>query len=619
MRRAEAPLRELLRGLQSPPGNDPDSNRQRLRALVRERRLGDGQLDQVGRALQRQIENGGGVGDPRHVLLLGQCTTHWLANALRAEAFGQGELLNLEEGGFDTVLQDLEAVSVERAPDVVILLPWHTRLLDGPERSLGACVEDEMHFWRATWNRVRSRLRARLVQVGYDWVIGEDHQVRRTGGNLERVEAMNTALLEELPEGAFLVDLAQVSGRRGRENFYDARRYFWTRQPFSEGGVNLLARHLWSGIRAVTTGPRKVLVLDLDNTLWGGVVGETGPLAIELGESPQGRAFRAFQSYVKSLAGRGVVLAVASKNNPDDARAPFQENPDMVLELSDLAAFEACWTPKSGSLQRIAEELRLGLDSFVFFDDNPAEREEVRQALPEVEVVEVPEDPSDFIAALRAELCFESVLVTDADRQRTDQYRAESRRRAEREQAGSLQDYLASLHMEGDLRLLNETDMARVVQLLGKTNQFNLTTRRHSLDRVRQMLGEPHTLGLTLRLRDRFGDHGLVAVLIIEPLPGADQTTLRIDTWLMSCRVIARTVEQFLFQKLVEKARELGYRRIRGEYIPTAKNVLVRDLYPSLGLERVTGDSQGVEVFEADLASLPSVENFVELANPAVA
>ena len=201
---------------------------------------------------------------------------------------------------------------------------------------------------------------------------------------------VNEALRANLPAGSFFVDLEQVAGMIGRERFYDPRRYFWTKQPFSEAGTVRLAEHIWAGIRAVTTGPKKVLVVDLDNTLWGGVVGEKGPLGIEFGDSPEGEAYRALQKYLKGLAARGIVLAVASKNNAEDAREPFEKNPDMILGLDDFAAFEAGWGPKGQALERIAQTLNLGLDSLVFLDDNPAEGEQVRQAVPEVSVVEPP-------------------------------------------------------------------------------------------------------------------------------------------------------------------------------------------------------------------------------------
>jgi FkbH-like protein len=348
-----------------------------------------------------------------------------------------------------------------------------------------------------------------------------------------------------------------------------------------------LAEHLWGGLRALTTGPKKVLVLDLDNTVWGGVVGETGPLGVGIGETPDGEGFLAFQRHAKGLAAQGVLLAVASKNNLADAREPFEHNPEMVLRLDDFAAFEAHWEPKATSLRRIAETLQLGLDSFVFFDDNPAEREHIRQALPDVEVVEVPVEPTEYVRALAAGQWFESNRLTEADRVRGRQYVEERKRRECQQSFGNLSDYLRSLEMSAVVRPIDEADLERVVQLLSKTNQFNLTTRRHSSAELLAILETPRSVCFSVRMRDKFGDHGLVAVVLAVPADDAD--VLRVDTWLMSCRVIGRTLESFTLSVLAGQAEQRGYGQLLGEYIETKKNGLVRDVYERHGFQP-TGD-----------------------------
>jgi FkbH-like protein len=258
----------------------------------------------------------------------------------------------------------------------------------------------------------------------------------------------------------------------------------------------------------------------------------------------------------------------------------------MVLGLDDIAAAEINWEPKGTTIRRIAEALNLGLDSFVFFDDNPAEREQVRQAIPEVAVADVPDEPAEYVRALEAGLWFETTSLTEADRARAEQYAVERKRRELQSSAGSMEDYLRSLEMQADVREIDEADLMRVVQLLGKTNQFNLTTRRHSREDVLRLLASPDAVGLTVRVEDRFGDHGLIGVLIAVAADD-DPRTLRVDTWLMSCRVIGRTVEEFFVAELLRRAGRLGYRRILGEYIPTKKNALVADLYDRMGFRRV--------------------------------
>jgi FkbH-like protein len=588
-----------------------------LRNALRRGQLDFEGIEKAGRAIRTHWLSADGEGSkPLKVLLLGQFTTSWLIPALTAVAWGRGIPILVNEGGFDNVLQDLSMHETgEASPDVVVLLPWNQRLLGGSGASEER-VAAELSFWQQAWALASGRLGARVLQVGYDWVIPGaqgHHMAARPDGSVGLINATNATLRANLPPGAYFVDLDQVSGTMGRSTFYDMRRYFWTKQPFGESGCVELARHLWAGIRALTTGPKKVLVLDLDNTLWGGVVGETGPLGVALGESADGEAFRAFQKYAKELTKRGVVLALASKNNQKDALEPFEKNREMVLTLEDIAAYEINWEPKGTTIARLAKTLNLGLDSFVFFDDNPAEREQVRQALPEVEVAEVPEDPAEYVRALQEGLWFETTGLTEADAMRAAQYAVERQRRELEQSATSMDDYLRSLEMVADVGEIDEEDLQRVVQLLSKTNQFNLTTRRHTREDVLGLLARPKAMGITVRVRDKFGDHGLIAVLIGVP----DDDALRVDTWLMSCRVIGRTVEQFCFRVLWERARKLGYRRIVGEYIPSAKNALVSELYDTLGLHRVGESPTKVVLYEADLVSAKPPTTFVQLSGGA--
>jgi FkbH-like protein len=499
---------------------------------------------------------------------------------------------------------------------VYALLPWTQRLLSSSARSAESRVADEVAFWRQAWSIVSERLGGRILQMGFDTMVSGPlghHLGARAAGDVDLVRRANAALREALPDSSYFVDLEQVAAARGKNTFYDPRHYAWTKQPFSALGLSDVARHLVAGTRALVFGPKKVLVLDLDNTLWDGVVGERGALGVGVGETPAGEAFLAFQRYAAGLARRGVLLSVCSKNNPEDARAPFEQHPDMALRLKDFACFEASWAPKDVGIRRMAETLRLGLDSFVFFDDNPAEREQIRQALPDVEVVDVPSDPAEYVRALDAGLWFEAIGVSAEDLRRSEQYQQEQARVEALERAGSIDDYLASLAMRGVVDDIGRTNMARVVQLIGKTNQFNVTTRRHSEADVVRLVEQPRALGLTLSLTDRFGDHGLVSVLLAVP-ERDDADRLRIDTWLMSCRVIARTAEDFLFNTLVEKARAHGYTRLVGEFIPTPKNALVSGLFERLGFTRASERTDGSVVYELALDGDTAVKTFVEAA-----
>lgn len=555
----------------------------------------------AGRLIRRCLAEREKVGS---VLLLGQCTTSFLANTLTATAWADGMLLDVRDGEYDNVLQDLSLL--ESPVDTLVLLPWNQRLFSD-RSSAGERVEAEVGFWRQVWDLARKKGISRVVQVGYDYVTASslgEHLDQRKDGHKWLVREVNERLRASLTSGYF-VDLEATSGEHGRRGFYEPRQYYWTKQPFSSQGLVALSTQIAAGIRAMSSGPKKVLVLDLDNTLWGGVVGELGPKGVQLGDSPDGEAFRAFQKYVKGLKERGVVLAVASKNNDADAREPFDVNPEMVLKLGDIAAFEASWEPKAQALARIAKQLSLSLDSFVFFDDNPAEREHIRQALPMVGVVEVREDPAEYVRALSASAFFETTAVSKEDLERGEQYAVERHRKELAESFASLDDYLKSLEMTADFRPIDENDLQRVVQLIGKTNQFNLTTRRHGVEQVRALVADPRSVHVTFRLRDKFGDYGLVGVVIGAPDAQRDEKDLRIDTWLMSCRVIGRTAEHATLAQVGRMAEALGYTGVVGEYLPTPKNDLVSRLYDELGFERVAITDNGTVRYHARLPLRP--------------
>lgn len=402
---------------------------------LRREKIDDTSMVPLGQMVAADFEN-----TDTKIFVAGQCMASFFLPILTALGWREGVRLDVREGNFDNILQDL--VSLDWEPDVIVIIPWHQRILAGADREVSERIDSEMDFLMQIWNCVAKK-GAKLLQVGYDWILPGAlgyTMSARPGGDVSIVRRMNESLKELLPDGAFFVDLEQVSATAGHVHFYDQRNYYWMKQPFTTSGLVDLNRHIWAGVRALTQGQKKLLILDLDNTLWGGIVAETGPHEIDIGETPDGEAFRSFQSYVKKLAKNGIVLAVCSKNNPEDAREPFTENPNMLLKLDDFAAFEASWDSKPTAIRRIADELRLGLDSFVFFDDNPAEREHVRRELPEIQVVEVSSDPSEYTAALQASLSFEAVVITDADVIRGRQYSDERERRILQESTDSLED-----------------------------------------------------------------------------------------------------------------------------------------------------------------------------------
>jgi len=391
--------------------------------------------------------------------------------------------------------------------------------------------------------------------------------------------------------------------------WFDPRYWNLSKQAVSLEAVPLLARHTAAVIGADLGVSRKCLVLDLDNTLWGGVIAEDGLAGIRLGSGVDGEAFVAFQEYILQLKNKGVILTVCSKNNYADAIQPFEKHPEMRLKFRDIALFIANWESKPHNIRRIAQDLNIGLDALVFVDDNPTEREAIRRFVPDVEVLSLPEDPSYFVRALSNCLSFETSAYTPDDAKRGDQYRARAQLRELETSAGSIENFYRSLEMQAVVAPFDSFHLPRIAQLIGKTNQFNLTSRRHGIAQLEQFIKDPQCIHLYLRLRDRFADHGLVAV-IIGKRQGA---VLDIDTWLMSCRVIGRTVERTLMEQLCRKAIEMGGTTLHGTYVQTEKNVMAKDAYAKVGFNLVRETEEGV-TWSYDLSVKgPIVNEFIQV------
>lgn len=400
-------------------------------------------------------------------------------------------------------------------------------------------------------------------------------------------QAINSGLAERVRRSfssVHLIDEDRVYGRVGKRAVTDPRLWYLARIGIGEGALPVLTAEYMRFITAIQARARKCLVLDLDNTLWGGVVGEDGPHGIALGQEAPGNAYVAFQEAILSLWKRGVLLAINSKNNEVDALEVLESHPDMVLRPSHFAARRINWQDKASNLVSIAEELNIGLDSLVFVDDNPAECALVRSRLPEVLTVELPADPALFRGVLLDLVAFDTLALTDEDRQRGKLY-AQRRERQEWESrnAGSLDDYLSELGLIVEIAPADEFAIPRVAQLIGKTNQFNLTTQRHSEATVRAFAESPDSGVYSVRVRDRFGDHGLTGVAIVRK----DPHVWVLDSLLLSCRVLGRGVETAMLSALVNAARASGAGTLRGDFIRTAKNAPAADFYPRHGFTLV--------------------------------
>jgi FkbH-like protein len=457
---------------------------------------------------------------------------------------------------------------------------------------------------RELWGQARERLRATVIQQTFlntsESLFGNyDRMV--WGAPLRLVERLNELLLEAArSEGVALLDVARMAGRDGIDAWFDTARWLQAKMEIAPAAMPMYGELVARIIAAQRGLSKKCLILDLDNTLWGGVIGDAGIDGIVLGQgSAEGEAHAALQRYVKQLAQRGIVLAVCSKNDARIAEEAFSNHPEMVLKRSDIACFVANWEPKEGNIRQIAKQLNLGLDAMVFVDDNPVERAAVREALPMVAVPELPADPAHYVRCIADAGYFEAVAFTADDLKRSEQYAANASREAVLTSGGDLQEFLAGLGMSVVFGRARDVDLTRVTQLINKTNQFNTTTQRYTLEEVTRYSRDPGVFVLQFRLIDRFGDNGLVSVMILKPHP-VDAGVHLVDTWVMSCRVFGRELEFEAMNIAIEMAREHGARALRGDFIPTAKNAVIVNLYSDLGFRR-TEDAAGVQSWEVQL------------------
>jgi FkbH-like protein len=402
----------------------------------------------------------------------------------------------------------------------------------------------------------------------------------------------------------FLInDILYLSAQMGLDAWFDRTYWYNFHMALSPTATVALAQNVAAIVKSVYGRSKKCLVLDLDNTLWGGVVGDDGVQNLTLGrDHPVGEAFLDFQRYVKDLKRRGIILAVCSKNDLENAKEGFS-HPDSILKLEDFSAFKANWIPKPENIREIAAELNIDLESLVFVDDNPAERALVADQLPEVQVPDVGTDVSRFAEVLERERYFEADKVVQDDLNRSAYYNSNAQRSTYEAGFRDYGEFLASLEMSAEIDPFSSVYLERITQLINKTNQFNLTTRRYTGAEVEDIAQDPTFVTLCGRLTDRFGDNGLVSIMIGR----ASDKTVEMDLWLMSCRVLNRELEFAMFDALVEQCQARGISRIVGVYIPSKKNNMVAGHYASLGFTCACGTSEGRELWHYDVPQPYSV------------
>lgn len=442
------------------------------------------------------------------------------------------------------------------------------------------------------WTGLTSHSNARILQNNADHpeerVLG-NYETRHEGSLSRRISRFNDRLIGEAPANLQIFDLARLAANTGLSRWHDRQYWYHSKHAFSPDATGLVAHSGARLIRGLMGRAYKCAVLDLDNTLWGGVIGDDGVGGIKLGQGdPDGEAFLDFQRYIKALKNRGIILAVCSKNEESNATNAFNTHPEMVLSLDDIAVFVCNWTNKAENIRTIANTLDIGLDSLVFIDDNPAERALVREMLPMVAVPDLPEDPALYCAALDREGYFELAAFSDEDRNRGAMYRDNAQRRVLQAEITDVNSFLKNLEMQCTVGEVDDLTLPRVVQLINKSNQFHPTTTRYNDLRISELIIHDDFDCLYFKLADRFGDNGLISVVILEQ---RDDIVL-VDTWAMSCRVLSRGMEDFIHNEMLEVALRRGAKYLEGVYIRTPKNNLVANLYERLGWTPVTAGSE---------------------------
>ena len=515
---------------------------------------------------------------------------------------------------YGTVAQDVlnsDSPLYVFAPDFVLFATdWRDANLPAISSDPESAVQATLNGVKSQWDTVLRRLPCRIIQHNFDLPVYDAYGAlsqRLPGVRSAVLRELNLRLTQSVPPQVAILDQDQVSANFGRERWQDDRLWHLAKQHPAHTALPALAKAQLALIRAGLGLSKKVLVLDLDNTLWNGAIGEDGLGGIRLGPpDARGEAHQTLQQYCLELKERGILLAVCSKNDGADARLPFEEHEGSVLKLTDFAAFTANWQDKSANLQAMAHKLNLGLDSFVFLDDNPAERAHVRAYLPMVTVPELANDPAEYIRTLAAGRYFEAWSLSEEDRLRAASYAVDTQREQLQHSAGSVTEYLRELRMVCTHGSFDEMTLPRVAQLVGKTNQFNLTSRRHSLEELRRFSQNEKNWTHWFRLQDRFGDSGIVGVIVAVD---DGEANWRIDTLLMSCRVMGRGMEQFMIRTLVTEAKERGIDRLLGVYRPTPKNSIVAEFYAIVAFRRRDGNDAhqnfDLDVKKAQLVAPP--------------
>lgn len=559
--------------------------------------------------LRRQLSADTNLQEIR-IAVLGGTTTNEIVDLLELLLLDSGIRPAFYQSGYGRYYEDavLEPHVIRKfRPDVVYVHTCWRNIQEFPplrstEAEFDGYVAAELGRFQRIWQSLRDNVGCQIIQNNFELpnntILG-NLDVVSPGGRTRFLAELNVLFARETARNSHMLlqDIHSISARMGLDHWCDAERWLSYKLATTVEGSFAIAQSLTSMARAMYGKSRKCLVLDLDNTLWGGVIGDDGPDKIQIGrETAIAEAYTAFQEYCLSLRERGILLAVCSKNNEDMAKEGF-EHPDSVLKTHHFSAFKANWQPKHENVLRIAKELNLGLDSLVFVDDSPAERAIVQAQIPGVAVPDVGREVSNYAAVIEAARYFEPVSFGEEDLSRAKLYEGNSQRVAFAMKFANYGQYLDSLEMTAEIEPFRSVYMERIVQLTNKTNQFNLTTRRYTLSQMESIAVDNQYIGLYGKLSDRFGENGLVSIV----LGRKDGEKLHLELWLMSCRVLKRDMEGAMLDSLVERARQAGIKSVYGYYFPSPKNGIVADHYEKLGFSPDSNETTGATVWSLDI------------------
>ena len=545
------------------------------------------------------------------IAIVGDFATQFLKQALRGYGYDLNYNFKIYEADYnqiDAQIMDASSELYQFEPDFVLIFQsiqkLHKQYIKSQYSTFADTIIKDLDSY---CNSINNQLNTQILYVNFPEI--NDGVFGNFGNKLNQsfiyqTRKVNFELMNQSIEkkNLHIIDYSLLNTNYGKSNMFDPKMYYSADMVLSIDALPVLAKNISDTIASIKGKFKKCLIIDLDNTMWGGIIGDDGIENIQIGDLGIGKAFTELQWWFKQLKQRGIILAICSKNSEHTAKEPFEKHPDMVLKLDDIAVFVANWNNKADNIRYIQSVLNIGFDSLVFLDDNPVERSIVRENLPEVVVPELPEDPAFYLDYLLKLNLFETASYAESDEQRTKQYQEEASRTIAKQNFTNEDDFLKSLEMYSEISNFNKFNTPRVAQLSQRSNQFNLRTIRYTEDIIEKLITSENHICYSFNLVDKFGDNGLICMIILEK----QEDSLFIDTWLMSCRVLKRSMESFTLNKIVDEAKKVNVKKIVGEYISTSKNEMVQDHYLSLGFTENNGK------WELDVSTYQPKKNFID-------